>query len=151
MRGKDSIGGKVLMEALYKILEEIKKYKELLADIRELDFRIEEYEENCTRDSENLLDTKLSKTNNVKSMVEKAFENKENLLMQKYKRERRLKRIDNALSILNDEERDVMQIIYIEHKRYCIVQTKLNLSYQRIKQLEKQAAEKMVKYIVVNE
>lgn len=139
------------MKALYKVLEEIKKYKELLADIRELDFKIEEYEESCIRDSEEISDIKLSKTNNVKSMVEKAFENKENLLMQKSKKKMRLKRIDNALSILSDEERDIMQIVYIDRKRYCMVQDKLNLSYQRIKQLEKQAAWKMEKYIFVSE
>lgn len=139
------------MKALYKVLEEIKKYKELLADIRELDFKIEEYEESCIRDSEKISDIKLSKTNNVKSIVEKAFENKENLLMQKSKKKMRLKRIDNALSILSDEERDIMQIVYIDRKRYCMVQDKLNLSYQRIKQLEKQAAWKMEKYIFVSE
>ncbi len=139
------------MEASYKTLEEIKKYKELLADIRELDFKIEEYEENFIRDSENIPDIKLSKTNNVKSMVEMALENKENLLIQKSKKKMRLKRIDNALSILSDEERDIMQIVHIDRKRYCIVQAKLNLSYQRIKQLEKQATEKMGKYIFVNE
>lgn len=144
-------GGKVLMKALYKALEEIKKYKELLADIRELDFKMEEYEENLIRDSEDMSDIKLSKTNNVKSVVEKAFENKENLLMQKLKKKMRVKRIDNALSILSDEERDIMQIVYIDRKRYCIVQEKLNLSYQRIKQLETQAAGKMEKYIFVNE
>ncbi|MFW2500435.1 sigma factor-like helix-turn-helix DNA-binding protein [Clostridium diolis] len=139
------------MKALYEILEEIKKYKELLADIRELDFKIEEYEENFIRDSEDISDIKLSKTNNAKSMVEKVFENKENLLMQKFKKKMRLKRIDNALSILSDEERDIIQIVYIDSKRYCMVQDKLNLSYQRIKQLEKQGAEKMEKYIFVNE
>ncbi|UYZ36776.1 hypothetical protein OD350_03645 [Clostridium beijerinckii] len=139
------------MKALYKVLEEIKKYKELLADIRELDFKIEEYEENFIRDSKSMPDIKSSKTNNVKSMVQMALENKENLLMQKAKKKMRLKRIDNALSILSDEERDIIQIVYIDCKRYCMVQEKLNLSYQRIKQLEKQAAGKMEKYIFINE
>ncbi|NOV91701.1 hypothetical protein DFH84_000802 [Clostridium saccharobutylicum] len=40
-----------------------------------------------------------------------------------------------------------MQIVHIEHRKYYVVQEKLKLSYQRVKQLEKQAAKKMEKYI----
>jgi DNA-directed RNA polymerase specialized sigma subunit len=60
---------------------------------------------------------------------------------------RQLKRIENAMTILTEEERTIMQIVHIEHRKYYVLQDKLNLSYQRVKQIEKQAAQKMEEYI----
>ncbi len=134
-----------------EVLDIIKNYKLIIADINEIDFKIQELDadDNISMDERSInLGTKLSKTNNIQSNIEKAYERKEELKLKQEKMCRQLKRIDNALTILTEEERHIMQTIHIEHRRYYVVQDRLNFSYQRIKQLEKQAIEKMKPYVL---
>jgi DNA-directed RNA polymerase specialized sigma subunit len=49
--------------------------------------------------------------------------------------------------VLLDQEREIIQEAYIEHKKYWRLEEKLNLTYSRIKQIEKEAVEKMRRYI----
>lgn len=62
-------------------------------------------------------------------------------------KENEIKRIDNALSILNEVQREIIDSILINNKRYCYLEEKLCLSYPRIKQLEAKAINNMKKYI----
>ncbi|OOM73978.1 RNA polymerase sigma factor RpoH [Clostridium puniceum] len=136
------------MKNMNETVERIKSYKETLADIKELDFKIQELDGGISRRNENSLGIRLSKSNVVYSEAEEMFERKNELLAQKLEKDIQIKRINNALSILEPEEREIIKNIYINRKRYYIIQDKLNLSYQRIKQLEKQAILKMVKYVL---
>jgi len=132
-------------------INRIGKYKEILADIGDIDFRVQELEEEILGISGQGIEERTGKTYKITSSVEqqaeKLMERKEELFKAQATKKRELKRIDNAMTILTEEERDIMQIVHIEHRKYYVVQDKLMLSYQRIKQLEKQAAIKMEKYI----
>ena len=65
----------------------------------------------------------------------------------KAKKEREIARIDNALTILKDEEREIVETALIEQKKYSLLEIKYNRSYSRIKQIEGDAVRKMGKYL----
>ena len=62
-------------------------------------------------------------------------------------KEREVARIDNALTVLKEEERDVIETALIEQKRYILLEIKYNRTYTRLKQIEEQALRKMEKYL----
>lgn len=129
----------------------IRKYKELKADIQEIDIRVQELEEEILGVSGQGTEERTGKTYKITSSVEqqaeKLMEKKEELYRQQAVKKRELKRIDNALTMLNDEEKEIIQIVLIERKKYWRLEQKLNLSYSRIKQMEYDAIKKMKKYI----
>ncbi|WP_297426294.1 hypothetical protein [Clostridium sp.] len=131
-------------------LDRIRKYRETLADIQEIDIKVQELEEEMSefnrKAKEEIIEANYKVTCDA-GEAEKLKEKKEALYKLKANKKRELKRIENAMTILTEEEREIVQVVHIEHRRYYVVQDKLNLSYQRIKQLEKQAAKKMEKYI----
>lgn len=132
-------------------INRIRKYKELLADIQEIDIRMQEIEEDIIGISGQDTGERTGKTYKITSSVEqqaeKLISKKEELYREQVAKKREIKRIDNAMTILTDEEREIIQVVHVEHRKYYVVQEKLKLSYQRVKQLEKQAAERMSKYI----
>ena len=132
-------------------IKRIGKYKEILADIGDIDFRVQELEEEILGVSGQGMEERTGKTYKITSSVEqqaeKLMERKEELYREQANKKRELKRIENAMIVLTEEEKDIMQIVHIEHRKYYVVQEKLMLSYQRVKQLEKQAAIKMERYI----
>lgn len=132
-------------------IDRIGKYREVLADIQDIDIRVQEVEEEVLGISGQGFEERTGKTYKITSSVEqqaeKLMERKEELYRDQEAKKRELKRIDNAMTILTEEEKDIMQIVHIEHRKYYVVQDKLKLSYQRIKQLEKQATIKMERYI----
>lgn len=129
----------------------IRKYRELQADIMDIDIRVQELEEEIFGISGQGTGERTGKTYKITSSVEqqaeKLMEKKEELFRNQAAKKRELKRIDNAMTVLLDEEREIIQIVHIEHRKYYVVEERLKLSYQRVKQLEKQAAKKMEKYI----
>lgn len=132
-------------------LEKIRRYKETLADIQEIDIRVQELEEEILGVNGQSTEVRTGKTNkftsSVENQAERLMDRKEDLFREQANKKRELKRIDNAITILTEEEKEIIQIVHIERRKYYIVQEKLNLSYQRVKQLEKQAAKKMERYI----
>lgn len=135
-----------------KIISRIEKYKEILADIGAIDIRVQELEDEILGTSGHDYKERTGKTykftSSVETQAEILMKKKEELYSEQAAKKRELKRIDNAMIILTDEEKEIIKTIHIEHKKYYVVQEKLMLSYQRIKQLEKQAAQKMEKYII---
>jgi DNA-directed RNA polymerase sigma subunit (sigma70/sigma32) len=84
----------------------------------------------------------------VELQAEKHLKDKDKLLEHKARLQREIARIDNALTILKDEERDIIQMALIEQKKYALLEVKYNLTYGRIKQMEKEALKKIDKYLV---
>lgn len=129
----------------------ISKYKELKADIKDIEIRLSELEEEILGISGQGLEERTGKTykitSSVEQQVEMLIEKQEEYLKSKAGKEREIQRIDNAMTILLDEEREIIQVIHIEGKKYWRLEQKLNLTYSRIKQIEKSAIEKMKKYI----
>ncbi|OPJ58667.1 sigma-70 family RNA polymerase sigma factor [Clostridium chromiireducens] len=132
-------------------LDRVRKYKETLADIHEIDLRVEELEEELEAinrmNKEDKMEENLKNISKVEQQQEELIGNKEKLYREQASKKRELKRIENAMTILTEDERKVIQIVYIQHRKYYVVQDKLHLSYPRVKQLEKQAATKMEKYL----
>lgn len=131
--------------------ERIKKYKELKADIVDIEIRIQELEEEMIGISAQPQEERTGKTYKITSSVEqqaeKHLKRKEDLLRKKASKEREIARIDNALTILKEEERDIVQTALIEQKKYGLLEIKYNRTYSRIKQIEVEAVRKMEKYL----
>ena len=133
------------------VIAKVRKYREILADIKELELEKEEIEEEIIGISAAPQGEKTSNTNKFSSTVEnqvitldKKTRDIDTLIA---KKKREIKRIDNAMTILKENEREIIQTVHIDHRNYYIVQDKLRITYPRVKQIEKQAAQKMAKYL----
>lgn len=94
----------------------IKKYRELKADIGDIDIRLEDKED------KQLLEVRRAK-------------------------ELEVRRIENALTVLTDPHKEIIEEVLINNRNYSYMQERLNLSYSRVKQLEGIALKKMQKYL----
>lgn len=134
-----------------KIAKRIKRYKELKADIVDIDLKLQELEEDMLGITAQPSDERTGKTYKITSSVEiqaeKHLEKKEILLRQRVTKTREIARIDNALTVLKEEERDIIETALIEQKRYSLLEIKYNRTYSRIKQIEGEAVKKMEKYL----
>ena len=128
-------------------LDRVRKYKETLADIHEIDLRVEELEEELEAINRINIDENPKTISEVIQHTEALIGKKDELYREQVSKKRELKRIENAMTILTEDERKIIQIVHIQHRKYYVVQDKLHLSYPRVKQLEKQAATKMEKYL----
>ena len=134
-----------------RIVNKIKSYKELKADIVDINLKLQELEEDMLGVSAQPSGERTGATNKITSTVEIQAENyaekKESLLDAKRRKERELIRIDNALTILKEEEKDIIETVLIQGKKYSILEIKYNRTYTRLKQIEEQAIRKMSKYL----
>lgn len=134
-----------------KVADRIKRYRELKADIVDIDIRIQELEEEMIGISAPPSGERTSSTYKITSTVEiqaeRYLERKEKLLEEKARKEREIKRIDNAMTVLKEEEKDIIEIALIEGKKYSLLEIKYNRTYGRIKQIEGDALRKMKKYL----
>ena len=131
-------------------VKRIKKYKELKADIVDIDLKIQELEEDMIGISGQGTGERTGKTYKITSSVEqqaeKHIKEKDKLLRDRALKQREIARIDNALTILKDDEKDIVLTALIEQKRYAILEIKYDRTYSRIKQIECEAVRKMEKY-----
>ena len=131
-------------------VKRIKKYKELKADIVYIDLKIQELEEDMIGISGQGTGERTGKTYKITSSVEqqaeKHMKEKDKLLRERALKEREIARIDNALTILKEDEKDIVVTALIEQKRYAILEIKYDRTYSRIKQIECEAVRKMEKY-----
>ena len=131
-------------------VKRIKKYKELKADIVDIDLKIQELEEDMLGISGQGTGERTGKTYKITSSVEqqaeKHIKEKDKLLRERALKEREIARIDNALTVLKEDEKDIILTALIEQKRYAILEIKYDRTYSRIKQIECEAVRKMEKY-----
>lgn len=132
-------------------LKRIRKYKELKADIKELELQIEEIEDEIIGITAMPSEERTGSTNKFSSTVENQviqLEKKTNdIQLEINKKRREVERIENAISVLKDEEKEIIEIVHIRHKKYYVAEEKLRISYQRVKQIEQDAVKRMEKYI----
>ena len=132
-------------------VKRIKRYKELKADIVDIDIKLQELEEDMLGVTGIGLEERTGKTYKITSSVEqqagKHLEEKDRLLKLRASKEREIARINNAMSILKEEERDIVETALIEQKKYGLLEIKYNRTYSRIKQIEGEAVKKMEKYL----
>ncbi|ENZ33308.1 hypothetical protein HMPREF1084_01776 [Clostridium butyricum 60E.3] len=133
-------------------VNKIRKYNELKADINYFDIRLEEIEEEIIGISAQPQGEFTGKTYKINSQVEQQvdilIEKQEEFNIKKANAIRMIRKIDNAMNILTDEEREIIKVAVIERKRYWRLEEKLNLTYSRIKQIERDAIKKMEKYLL---
>ena len=86
-------------------------------------------------------------TSTVEIQAENYTEKKDKLLEMKKRKERELARIHNALTVLTEEEKDIIETVLIERRKYSLLEIKYNRTYTRLKQIEEQALRKMSKYL----
>ena len=137
--------------SIKEVREKLKKYKELKADIVDIDIKIAETEEEYIGITASPQGERTSPTykitSSVENQAEKHQEAVEKLLHIKFIKENQIKRIDNALSILDDIHRYVIEEAVIKGIRYYNIECELHLGYRRVKQLEEEALRDMQKYI----
>lgn len=138
--------------ATYRVRNRICRYNELLADIQEIDFKIQELEEEILgvngQSSEERTGKTYKITSSVEQQAEKFMEKKEELYRQQAVKKREMKRIDNAMTILTTEEKDIIQMAVIYKEKYWKLEEKYNLTYSALKKREYQALRKMKKYLL---
>ena len=126
-----------------RTITKLKKYKEIKADIIHINLELEELEIDMlgiTGQGEGERTGKTYKvTSPVEIQLEHYLEKKEKLLISRGRKERELARIDNALSVLKDEERDIIQTVLINGDKYSLLEIKYNRTYTRLKQIENKA------------
>ena len=134
-----------------RTITKLKKYKEIKADIIHINLELEELEIDMlgiTGQGEGERTGKTYKvTSPVEIQLEHYLEKKEKLLISRGRKERELARIDNALSVLKDEERDIIQTVLINGDKYSLLEIKYNRTYTRLKQIENKALRTIKKYI----
>lgn len=134
-----------------EVRSKVKKYRELKADIVDLEIRIKEKEFECIGITAAPRGERTSPTYKITSSVEqqaeKHTEEVQKLENEKFAKEMKLKRIDNALTVLDETHRYVIEETLIKGNHYYDVECKLSLSYQRVKQLEVEALNDMSKYV----
>ena len=132
-------------------VKRIKRYKELKADIVDINIKLQELEEDMLGITGAGLEERTGKTYKITSSVEQQaerhLEKKDKLLKLRASKEREIARIDNALTVLKEEERDIVETALIEQKKYGLLEIKYNRTYSRIKQIEGEAVKKMEKYL----
>ena len=60
---------------------------------------------------------------------------------------REVMRIENAISILNDLERDVIEMVYFNGRKYDTITYKLNKSFRSVKKIENTALKKIAEIL----
>lgn len=134
-----------------RTITKLKKYKEIKADIIHINLELEELEIDMlgiTGQGEGERTGKTYKvTSPIEIQLEHYLEKKEKLLISRGRKERELARIDNALSVLKDEERDIIQTVLINGDKYSLLEIKYNRTYTRLKQIENKALRTIKKYI----
>lgn len=133
------------------ITNRIKKYKELKADIIDIEIKLQELDEEMLGATaigyEERTGNTYKITSSTEQQAERHLEKQDKLLKLKASKEREIARIDNAMSILKEEERDIIQTALIEQKKYSLLEIKYNRCYSRLKQIEYEAIKKMKKYL----
>ena len=131
------------------IKEMLKNYRKIKAEIIELELRIEELSHNIHLESPSF--TTEGKSYNINdSTANKAinFIDKKEKLERLYKaKKRETLRIDNALNILTDHEKEVIELLYIKGYKISTVIYSMDRSYKTIKRIENTALYHLEKFL----
>ncbi|MDT8717620.1 sigma-70 family RNA polymerase sigma factor [Clostridium sp. 19966] len=137
-----------------EVIEVLKGYRTLKAEIIALELDIEEL-----HDEENLGPEAISyqertgKTYKFSSSTENQainlIDKVQKLENEKRKKQREIERIENALSILDENEKDVLEMKHLRGYKWDVITCRLDRSYQQCKRIESKAIRRISKMIVV--
>lgn len=130
------------------VVERLKEYRKLKAEIRAIELDIEEL-----KDNENIgpapisYEERTGKTYKFNSITENVavdlIEKIEKLERRKRMKDREICKIDNALNMLEHKEREIVELRYIKGFGWNVVISTLDRSYQQCKRVEKKALDKI--------
>lgn len=128
----------------------LRKYKETKADINYIDIQLEELESNMLGVSAQPQGERSCPTNAFSSTVESQAEihmkEVDNLNKERDKKVRDIRRVDNALSMLTEERRDILTTIYIEKERWWKLEERHHKSQSQLQSLGAKAIKQIDKY-----
>ena len=128
----------------------LRKYKETKADINYIDIQLEEIESNMLGVSAPPQGERTCNTYKITSSVETQAEihmkEVDSLKKERDKKKREIRRVDNALSMLREEERDILRTIYIEKERWWRLEERHHKSSSRLQDIGAKAIKKIDKY-----
>ena len=134
------------------IIDKIKRYKGLKADIKYRELKLEEIEEEILGITSMPSGEKTGPTYKITSQTEtqaiKYSEDTSEIRKEIRELKREVEKIENALTVLNDKEREVIETIYIQNKSRAIIQNRYYIGYQAVKKIEWTALDKMEKYLL---
>lgn len=134
-----------------EVISKLQKYKEYKADIVDLEIKIFEIKEEVGLSAISYGES-AGKTYKISRSTENQalglIKNTDEIEKQKKWIEMQVKKIENALSVLKEEEKEVIELIYIKGKEYWYVRDKLKIGQRRVNQIENHAIKKMYKYII---
>lgn len=134
-----------------KTIAKIRRYKELKADIIDIDIRLQELDEEMIgiiAQPDGEMTSKTYKiTSTVENQAEKHMKKTDGLLKKRAYKEREVKKIENAISVLTEEEYDIIETIHIKGGRWWKLEEKYNKTYRALKYIEENAVKKMEKYL----
>lgn len=123
-------------------------YKQLKADIVSLELDIQEV--NNESGIRTLSYSEKVQSSPKEDIMDKIIETKEkeikNLLYKKEKLELKIKRIDNALSVLSDREKQVITMLYIDKLPYERVEVSIDRSYSQVRNIANEGLKKLQRY-----
>ena len=128
----------------------LRKYKETKADINYIDIQLEELESNMLGVSAQPQGERTGNTYKITSSVETQAEihmkEVESLNKERDKKAREIRKVDNALSMLREEEKDILTTIYIEKERWWKLEERHHKSQSQLQTLGAKAIKQIDKY-----
>jgi DNA-directed RNA polymerase specialized sigma24 family protein len=130
------------------IVEKLKEYRNIKAEIRAIELDIEELQdEDNIGPSAISYEEKTGKTNRISSQTEylaiSIADKVAKLEREKRIKERDIVRIENVLSILGEKEREVIEMKYMKGYKWDTISFRIDRSYQQCWRIEKRALEKI--------
>lgn len=128
----------------------LKKYKHFKTEVNYINIEIEELNEELgpaaiSYSERGSLTYKI--TSSTENEAERLIEKKDKLIKSRNRYHRAIRRVDNALNLLNESEYDVIHMRYREDKSWAELEVKLKKTYPRLQQIKKEAIKKIAKYI----
>lgn len=134
------------------IIQKLQRYRIVKAEIKDIELDLEELHESEDIGPSGIsYEEKSGPTNKFSSQTEneaiRIADKSARLESLKRTKEREIERIDNALSILDEKERQVIELKHINGYRWDTVTYKLDRSYSYCKQLENEALIKIEPFL----
>lgn len=132
------------------IKERLKNYRKILAEKKELELRINEQEEDI-----GIVGIEYGErsgptykiTSQTENQALKLTESQEKLIKLIKEKGTEIQRLENAMSVLTDQEREVIELLYIKKHYINTVAYKVDKSPRTVKYIERAALKKMEEVI----
>lgn len=133
------------MNKMYNIKSELKSLKSLKARINRINLEIREIQNDSGIGAINYSERVQTSPSGdaIDNMILRRREKIDKLLIEQESIKIKIEVIENALSVLNERETKVINMLYIENLASGRVETELDRTYQQVRNISSQALEKI--------